>query len=282
MKKNDFCELTIKLDTWLHNELESYLISLKGIIDANVNKDKGTVYVKYDCSIINYNWIKLEILVFLKCNCPSILEFDKHSRNNNSKHEFVVGVKDYCCEYCLKSSIEYLLSIKGIEKVYSSYSDGEMENVKISIYYDKNVITEQDLKNINNIFTDEVYVFDDKLNWNIKIQTARYSSIKDNILDEEVICFNFNTINKRGNHINICIETNLPIKMIQGMDLNNKINVNNFITNFLISFEEKLIPNNINYDDENIVLEKKGYNLYSLIVNFKIINLIFKKDFKLK
>lgn len=113
------------MDTWLHNELESYLISLKGIIDANVNKDKSTVYVKYDCSIINYNWIKLEILVFLKCNCPSILEFDKHSRNNNSKHEFVVGVKDYCCEYCLKSNIEYLLSIKGIEKVYSSYSDGE-------------------------------------------------------------------------------------------------------------------------------------------------------------
>lgn len=278
MKKNDFRELTIKLDTGIHNELESYLNSLNGIIGARVNRDESTVYVKYDCSMMNYNWIKLEILVFLKCNFPSILEFDKHSRNKNSKYEFVVGIDDYCCEDCLKSNIEYLLSIKGIEKVYSSFSSDESESIKISIYYDKNIITEQDLKNIHNIFADKVYVFDDLLNWNIEIQTTKCSSVKE----KEFICFHFNTVNKRENHINVCIETNLNVQTLEDMALNQKINITHFITNFLIYYEKKLISSNINYDDENIILKKKSYNLYSLTVNFKIINLIFEKDFTLK
>lgn len=279
-KKHDLCELTIKLETWLHDELESYLITLNGIIEAKANIDENTIYVKYNCSVINYNWIKSEIFVFLKIDCPSILEFDKHSKNNNSKYEFVVN--DYCCEYCLKGNIEYLLSINGIEKVYSNYSDDEIENIKVSIYYDKNLITEQDLKNINNIFTDDLYFFEDKLDWDVEIETARYSSRKENIINEEVINFNLNTTNKNDKHINIFIETNLPMKSIENMDLNNKINVNNFITDFLVSFEEKSIPNNITYDKENIVLEMKDNNLYTLNINFKIINLIIKKDFKLK
>lgn len=60
------------------------------------------------------------------------------------------------------------------------------------------------------------------------------------------------------------------------------ININSYITNFLIFFEGKPISNNINYDTENIILRKKDYNQYTLNVNFKITNLIFRKDFILK
>lgn len=148
-------KLTIVIDAWGHNELKEYLLSLKGIIDVNINNDKDLeITIWYDHNLISTKIINLEIFAFLNISkTPSLLSFDKHSDQKLSTYKIIR--EEICCEYCFKSTVEDLFNISGIEKVESNFinsyyrkrSDGE-KTIIIYIYYNENIIHYDEIKNL--------------------------------------------------------------------------------------------------------------------------------------
>lgn len=149
-------ELTIIIDYWEHKELKEYLLSLKGILDVNIkNEEQLEIYIKYNPDLITLQIIKFEILSFLNIlKRPFILAFDKHSIINTA--EYKISRADICCEYCFKGAIEDLFDIEGIQKVESNFNGesyyqktyDERDNIIINIKYNSNLISVDDMKQI--------------------------------------------------------------------------------------------------------------------------------------
>ena len=102
MKGVNRSELTITLDSWGHNKLKEYLLSLNGIFDVTIkNEGELEIHIKYNSSLTTSKIIKYEILLFLDIlKMPSILAFDKHSANETSEYKIIRD--DICCEYAWK------------------------------------------------------------------------------------------------------------------------------------------------------------------------------------
>lgn len=143
-------ELTLVIDSWNHKELPEYLLSLKGVLDVQIEDDKNLiVYIKYDSLLTSIKLLKTETLLFLDAlNVPSIVGFDKHCKNETKVYELVI--KDLCCEYCLKGMIDDLLFTDGIEKANCNIEniDDMIQNGIINIIYDYELISDKKIKEI--------------------------------------------------------------------------------------------------------------------------------------
>ena len=142
-------ELTLKVEYLygVDEEFELYMKDFNGIEEAKYDKDTLDVYIKYDETKISINRIKLEVFLFLGINTiPSLLAFDKHSKNKLEKA--TITIKDLCCEYCLMGMIEELLFIDGIDKVDSDFDYMNKKNVKFNIMYDENIISADKIKEL--------------------------------------------------------------------------------------------------------------------------------------
>lgn len=149
-------ELTIIIDSWGHDELKEYLMSLNGILDVFITSENQLeIYIKYNPNLITTKIIKLEILLFLSLlKIPSILAFDKHSTVLTS--EYLIIKDDICCSYCFKGAIDDLFEIEGIEKVETNFSEekchhsnyNKREKFIINIKYNPDLISAKEMKTI--------------------------------------------------------------------------------------------------------------------------------------
>ena len=138
--------ISLKLNTWVYNELLDYLKSINGIENIEISDD---ITIYYDN--ISLKVIVKEIYLFLNIlNIPSILSFDKHLNNNLKEYKIVI--KDLCCEHCLMSDIEYLLYINGINSAYSDYDFDDKDEVEIYITYDSSIISKEELDKLSEEF----------------------------------------------------------------------------------------------------------------------------------
>ena len=138
--------ISLKLNTWVYDELIDYLKSINGIENVEISNDITIYYDNISLKVI----IK-EIYLFLNIlNIPSILSFDKHLNNNLKEYKIVI--KNLCCEHCLMSDIEYLLYINGINSAYSDYDFKDKNNVVIYITYDSSIISKEELDKLNKEF----------------------------------------------------------------------------------------------------------------------------------
>lgn len=138
--------ISLKLNTWVYDELIDYLKSINGIENVEISNDITIYYDNISLKVI----IK-EIYLFLNIlNIPSILSFDKHLNNNLKEYKIVI--KNLCCEHCLMSDIEYLLYINGINSAYSNYDFDDKDEVEIYITYDSSIISKEELDKLNKKF----------------------------------------------------------------------------------------------------------------------------------
>ena len=138
--------ISLKLNTWVYDELIDYLKSINGIENVEISNDITIYYDNISLKVI----IK-EIYLFLNIlNIPSILSFDKHLNNNLKEYKIVI--KNLCCEHCLMSDIEYLLYINGINSAYSNYDFDDKDEVEIYITYDSLIISKEELDKLNKEF----------------------------------------------------------------------------------------------------------------------------------
>lgn len=138
--------ISLKLNTWVYDELIDYLKSINGIENVEISNDITIYYDNISLKVI----IK-EIYLFLNIlNIPSILSFDKHLNNNLKEYKIVI--KNLCCEHCLMSDIEYLLYINGINSAYSNYDFDDKDEVEIYITYDSSIISKEDLDKLSEEF----------------------------------------------------------------------------------------------------------------------------------
>ena len=121
-------------------------MSLKGITDVKTkNDDKLIIDIEYNENLIIDKIIKLEIETFLQIKKnPSLIGFDKHQDKNIEKYN--INKENKSCEYCAKELVDNLFEIQGINKV--TINNDNYNNM--TIYYDKNKITEKELKEIEN------------------------------------------------------------------------------------------------------------------------------------
>jgi len=136
-------ELSIKIDCLCcdRDEFIKYFCLLDGIDLCDIDIDNEEIYVRYDSDKTSLEIIKMEILLFLDLlDIPSINGFNKHFGKELSEYRLVI--KDLCCEYCLKGMVDELLMIDGIGIVNYNYDDVCNKNVRINIYYDKDIISE--------------------------------------------------------------------------------------------------------------------------------------------
>ena len=61
--------------------------------------------------------------------------------------KYQIIIKNLCCEYCLLNMIEELFEIEGIGSSYSNFTD-DKKDIKIYIEYDKNIIDNENLKEL--------------------------------------------------------------------------------------------------------------------------------------
>ena len=145
-------KITIKIDdsNYFNNELTKYLMNLNGVKLSLSRLDNEEVYIEYDSAVISLIVLKLELLNFLDClKIPSIIAFDKHIKDGNKD---TIVIEDLCCEYCLKSMIEELLDMNGINSAATDFDYNNKQNVKIFITYDKDKISSLDLEEIKKKF----------------------------------------------------------------------------------------------------------------------------------
>ena len=105
--------------------------------------------IEYTKVIIKRKIIKLEIFLYLNLlKIPSMISFDNHPVIETSKYQ--ITRDNICCEYCLKSSIEELFDMKGIEKVETNFTDEEHkeEKIVIDIEYNSKLININKMKEI--------------------------------------------------------------------------------------------------------------------------------------
>lgn len=142
-------ELTFKIEyiSMLNKELEEYISSLSGVLEAKTNPTKNEVYIKYDSRLISIKQLVLEVKLFLYLiKTPSIISFDKHSKQDTIKTLLNIG--DGCCEYCLKGFIEDLILVEGIEQANADYEDYDFFNISIEVSYDKNIFNDTTIKEL--------------------------------------------------------------------------------------------------------------------------------------
>lgn len=148
-------ELTLLIDSFGHKELNEYLLSLKGILDVTIRNEKQLeINIEYDSNIITPRIIKMEVLLFLDIRkIPSLFSFDKHTKEKTIA--YMIKRDDLCCEYCFKGAIDDLFEIEGIEKVESNFYENyflkkydEREKIKITIEYNPNLLTSDQMKQI--------------------------------------------------------------------------------------------------------------------------------------
>lgn len=146
-------KLSLKLEyaNFLEEDFIEYLTSLKGINLVKINRNNFDIYIEYDNTVIPLKALKYEILYYLNLlKVPSIIGFDKHSICAVSKKRIII--KDLCCEYCLKGMIEDLLEIEGITSAYTDFDYINQYNVNIFITYDKDLVTNEKLEEIERKF----------------------------------------------------------------------------------------------------------------------------------
>lgn len=141
-------KLTLVIDNWSHKELKEYLLSLKGINNVSVQNDKQVVIdILYDESMIDLKVIKEEIFLFIDANrVPSLIGFDKHFEIEIRKEKVVL--KDICCEFCLKETIEKLFNNDGIEKIVTDFDDIYDKEFNFEFTYDPNILSDEELNKI--------------------------------------------------------------------------------------------------------------------------------------
>lgn len=66
-----------------------------------------------------------------------------------------IVIKDLCCEYCLKGMMEDLLEIEGIISAYTDFDYTNKYNINIFITYDKILITNKKLEEIERKFNNK-------------------------------------------------------------------------------------------------------------------------------
>ena len=129
--------------------LDDYLLSLNGIDDVKIDNNDFSVYVEYDSFVMSLKILEREILLYLDLiKIPSILAFDKYMKNCK---KYTIVIKDLCCEYCLKSTIEELLMIDGINSAYTDFDYVIKNDVNIFITYDEDVVSTDIINNIHDI-----------------------------------------------------------------------------------------------------------------------------------
>ena len=95
----------------------------------------------------------MEVELFLDVvKFPSLIGFDKHSKNKLLDYEMVIN--DLCCEYCLKINIDILFETEGIESVGTDFDYINNKDVKIFIKYDNNKIDIESIKKLENEFNE--------------------------------------------------------------------------------------------------------------------------------
>lgn len=141
-------KLTLEINYFVsNNELKNYLLLVKGVNEVNIKEDDNLIIdISYDSNLINPYMLKSEILLFLNMfNKTSILvSFDKHL-TNTKKYQIII--KNLCYEYCLLNMIEELFEIEGIGSSCSNFTD-DKKDIKIYIEYDKNIIDNENLKEL--------------------------------------------------------------------------------------------------------------------------------------
>ncbi len=130
--------------------LDDYLLSLNGIENVKIDNNDSSVYVEYDSFIMPLKILEKEILLYLDLiKTPSILAFDKYMKNCK---KYTIVIKDLCCEYCLKSMIEELLMMNGINSAYTDFDFVNKNDVNIFITYDGEVVSIDMINNISDRF----------------------------------------------------------------------------------------------------------------------------------
>ena len=144
-------ELTLKYDCLIDKEIKDYLLKINGIEDIKINLDTGEIYIKYNN--ISIKLILMEVELFLDVvKFPSLIGFDKHSKNKLLDYEMVIN--DLCCEYCLKTNIDILFETNGIESVRTDFDYINNKDVKIFIKYDNNKINIESIKKLESEFNE--------------------------------------------------------------------------------------------------------------------------------
>lgn len=144
-------ELTLKYDCLIDKEIKDYLLKINGIEDIKINLDTGEIYIKYNN--ISIKLILMEVELFLDVvKFPSLIGFDKHSKNKLLDYEMVIN--DLCCEYCLKTNIDILFETDGIESVRTDFDYINNKDVKIFIKYDNNKIDIESIKKLESEFNE--------------------------------------------------------------------------------------------------------------------------------
>lgn len=129
-------ELTIKINgfDYFNEEFIKYINLLDGVNGVEINLDDEEIYIQYDKSVIGIGILKMELLLFLSLlNVPFIDGFDKHSKM--VLYEYLLVIKDLCCEYCIRGMIDELLMIDGIDKVNHNFDNINKKDVIINIRY---------------------------------------------------------------------------------------------------------------------------------------------------
>lgn len=145
-------EVTFKFDfdnVIISNDFLDYFLSLKGIKDINYkNDDYLEITIQYTDDI-SLERIKLELeLYFNVLKIPEMLSFDKHIKKDLKKEQIVI--KDMCCEYCIKGTIEDLFDTNGIVSAYTNYDPlvDSCYDITFYITYDDTIITQEEINNI--------------------------------------------------------------------------------------------------------------------------------------
>ena len=142
-------KLILILDHPNHKELKDYLLSLNGIKNIRItNINFLRINITYDDNIIDDEIIKKEIYLFLdlKDNIPYMAGFDK-CYSDSLNYRYIL--KDICCEYCIKGTIEDLFDTNGIVSAYTNYDQIEFFcDVTFYITYDDTIITKEEINNI--------------------------------------------------------------------------------------------------------------------------------------
>lgn len=139
-------KITFVIDVWLKNDLKEYLLSLKGVLNANVDFENDKIDVQYDEKIINSYMLKEETNLFLNRQYPSIIRFDKYCKNTKQ----LDVASDICCENCYLNLIDELYDIDGISKVSSDFEfvSSPHWDTNFSIEYDEKKIDEKKIISI--------------------------------------------------------------------------------------------------------------------------------------
>ncbi len=136
-------ELTLYFEycDWIGIDIDEYLSTLDGVEEVKIDVDAGSIYVKYDSLKISAVVIKYEILFCIdELRIPLLIGFDKHGKE---VEHYTMNVEDICCEFCFKGLIDDLFTMSGINSATSDFDFHNMFNVHINITYDKSVIKQE-------------------------------------------------------------------------------------------------------------------------------------------